>query len=787
MLLFLASAMLAQALGPHEILLLVNSNSARSKEVANAFVRFRNVPPQNVVYLSLPPSVLEPSADIATEDFTRCIWDPANAAMRERGIGDHILAWVYSVDFPIRVKTEPAMSIQGLTFTRNNIVPSEAIQKGASLSQIYAGPDAADKPGAPAHTLDRFAEHLRGEMPLPSMMLGFAGSRGSSVEQVVSSLRNGMLADHTAPAGTVFYVVNDDVRSKCRDWQYAGAQKELEALRVASRVGTEFPDALANVIGVFSGQAWMSPDNIGRARPGCVADHLTSFSAVFDNPDQSKATEWLNVGATASAGTVTEPLAIWTKFPHARFFVHYAYGCTILESFFQAIRCPLQILLLGDPLARPWAPRLAMVLVCVDEGAVSGKAMFHAQSFPGDPQPPPDYQFLLDGRTLGTVSKPDIEIPVENIADGYHEMRVVAYSQGGVRHQSAATCGFTLNRNGRSVSWSGVATNADVDLYHPLRARVGASGKPARVGIACGEIILGMAPAGDEGSAEVVADPRVIGLGPSKLQAFAEYADGTRVRGEPVPVKVGILDKPPTISRFDRGTNQQGQIVFTPVVADAEKDAVESRWFQVFPAIKAASGRVETTSEGIRVVPPAEGFGIALDSKGSLAGVEEIASRVSFIRNWPNYKNQLAGLVFDFKDNRNFSFFGLWGDACAWALGRCENGTITWKTSRGTAILPDRDFLLSVRAIAGGGIECRVNDEVLFEDPAGSLGSGPPGFLAKTAAADFKEPALSPPAYPAGAFRADGQTLIMEPSAPARHGLLLRASDSHLSSWKRVP
>jgi hypothetical protein len=193
------------------------------------------------------------------------------------------------------------------------------------------------------------------------------------------------------------------------------------------------------------------------------------------------------------------------------------------------------------------------------------------------------------------------------------------------------------------------------------------------------------------------------------------------------------------------------------------------------------------TSGSVRVIPPDEGFGIALDSKGSLAGADEIAARVSFVRNWPNYKNQHAGLIFDFKDSRNFAFFGLWGDACAWALGACRDGKMIWKTSRGSAILPGREYLLSVRRMGSLGIECRVNDKALIQDVDGNLGPGPTGWLAGTAAAEFKEPSVSPPAFPAGAYHVDGQSLLLDPAASARHDLLLRASDGHLSSWKRVP
>ena len=783
--LLLCSAMCAPALGPHEILLLVNSNSLDSKEIANAFAHSRNVPPQNIVYLSLPVSVLEPSAQISPEDFTRWIWEPANAAMQARGVGDHILAWVYSADFPIRVTTDPVISIQGITFTRNNIPPAEMIQKGLYPSPLFAGPDADDRPGAPAHSLEGFCMKLQTQMPLPSMTLGFTGSRGSDVASVLRVLRRGSLSDHTAPPGSIFFVVNEDVRSKCRAWQFAGAQQELERLRVAVQITPVFPDPSAKVMGLMTGQAWINADTIKNIQPGCMAEHLTSFSAVFDNPDQSKATEWLNAGASASAGAVTEPMAIWTKFPHARLFVHYAMGCTILESYYQAIRCPLQILLLGEPLASPWSPGLSMVLVQTDDGSVSNKASFHTQLFPADPQSAPDFLYLLDGRSLNAPSKPDIEINTDHLADGYHELRVVAYLQGAVRHQVFATSGFAVTRKGRAVRVEGLSRDAEIDLFHPVKLRVFTSGKPDKMGVMCGERVLATTVAGESGNATAVLDPQSLGLGRNTIQAFAEYADGDRVRGEPVPINVAILDQAPAIERVEVSTNVAGNIILTPTVSDAEKDLIDVNWFQVLPAVKAVSGKVEEASGGIRLIPPAEGFGISICSNVSSERINEITTRVRFVQNQPNYKGQYAGLVFDVKDGRNFSYFGFYGDGCAWALGVCRGGKITWKAARGNAIQPEKEYILSVRKMGSAGIECRVNDELLIGAADQSLGSGLVGIMAAAAPAEFRQSAVNPPSYPADVFRIEGKSLSVSGAAACRN-LFIRASDGHRSSRKDV-
>ena len=70
---------------------------------------------------------------------------------------------------------------------------------------------------------------------------------------------------------------------------------------------------------------------------------------------QTPLSEFLRYGAAGASGTVTEPYAIAEKFPHPMLQVHYARGCTLAEAFYQSVCGPYQLLIVGDPLCRPWA------------------------------------------------------------------------------------------------------------------------------------------------------------------------------------------------------------------------------------------------------------------------------------------------------------------------------------------------------------------------------------------------------------------------------------------------
>ena len=69
-------------------------------------------------------------------------------------------------------------------------------------------------------------------MPLPSMMLGYTGERGNTLKEVTDCLKKGSRSDSTSPTGTVYFAVNDDIRSTCREWQFHGVELALTRNRV---------------------------------------------------------------------------------------------------------------------------------------------------------------------------------------------------------------------------------------------------------------------------------------------------------------------------------------------------------------------------------------------------------------------------------------------------------------------------------------------------------------------------------------------------------------------------
>src|SRR5439155_20914049 len=117
---------------------------------------------------------------------------------------------------------------------------------------------------------------------------------------------------------------------------------------------------------------------------------------VFDNGSQTKLTEFLRYGAAGASGTVAEPLAIWMKFPLPYVHVHYAEGCSLAEAFYQSVFGPYQLLIVGDPLARPFA-KFAQVTLAAAKGPLSGTVTLAADSKPATDRPLADVEWWVDG------------------------------------------------------------------------------------------------------------------------------------------------------------------------------------------------------------------------------------------------------------------------------------------------------------------------------------------------------------------------------------------------------
>jgi len=533
--LLLATAAAAQM--PHQVAVLVNENSQASKKAANVFAALHGVPGCNIIYLDLPESMVAGRFECTPEEFKNLIYEPAAKTLLERDLDNQILAWVYSVDFPIRVVTAKSdrqqMSIMGLTFLRGQVPDLKQMEEGKVISPLFSGPGPGGGQKLPPRALAAWAAGLKAKMPLPSAMLGYIGEKGNSMDTVLRCIQDGVRARQNGAGARVLFVKTpDEKRSDPREWQFADAQAELAARGSKAVVTTNMTPRQTGLAGVMTGSKTVNPADYGTFVPGAMAEHFTSWSAEFQK-EQSKCTEWLKAGATVTAGMVTEPYNNWVKFPHARFYAHYAAGCTALESFYQSIASPVQVLLLGDPLSQIVSLPVQIKPIGLSSPITSDLDSAFVADAKLPIRAPALYSALLDGKQ---IKQPEgnslVELPFDDMADGWHEVRLMVQAGIATLPGGFVDVPVTINKKGRSVEITDVNDNKPGKITMTAVAK--GDDTPDSVYLLWNGRELARAADGEE----LIFDERVVGEGPHRIQVVAVYADGMDVRSQPAAFSI---------------------------------------------------------------------------------------------------------------------------------------------------------------------------------------------------------------------------------------------------------
>lgn len=774
----------AVGLGPHECIIIANRRTMESVELANYYADLRQIPPINIIHLDLPDQALNADASFTPEEFRTLIYEPVQKVLRERNLANHVLVWLYSLDFPARIETTPPMSLTGMTFVRGTPPPPESIEGGNWLSPLFVGPDRADGPKSPAAGLEEFTIKLTTNMPLPSMMLGWSGSRGMSVDQIKEQLRVSASADGAHPSATVYFERNDDVRSGMRQWQFEPVIRELSALGVAGIAVSNVPRDRADLMGIFGGRAVFGAGTFGTLRPGAYAEHLTSFAGMFHESGQTKLTEWLKLGAAGSSGTViepgstTKPVMLWAKFPHARVFSHYASGVTLLESLYLSTRCPLQLLMVGDALCSPWAkpPGITLISMADDETKpIMGPGEFLASSWGGFGQRPPTTIFFLDGRPVNQPgTKAEFSIDTARLYDGYHDLRVVAYAQDAIRHQGFNQKGFITRNRNRGCRLSGYEPRQKVDLHREIVLHINAEGSPREAAIIAQERVI--ARATYTNNVALRFQPSLVGSGPVNFQGVVVYDNNEPVRSEPLLLNIESMNKPPVINAIGTSTNTAGELVFGLSAEDPEQDELATLWYaDIFRGDEKGLVMPEDHDEVNK--RNAHVLTLASRNKSVISTFEmdqphlmsELGVTFRFVDNTQVSVDHAAGVVFNYLDENNYMYWGLHGNLSAWILMRAKDGVEKILLSRGLGFDPGKKYNVSVAAINRKTMGLLVNDELLALADA-SFSAGRVGVRCGKQATTFERLLVSPASSYRSYFseQPDGITIRKEHASESR-------------------
>jgi hypothetical protein len=552
--------------------------------IANHYVRLRQIPAGNV--LTLP---WDPAAETASiETFRQKILTPVLTAIEKRRLAPQIDYVVYSSDFPTAIHLDsdvkqflaaaekesrkspstatgkpqwptpytPVGSINGLTYLWQPVMGRHPGYFQLDSNQYLRRESAEQKEPASLGFSSTYEFGPRGELLrsggrryLLSVMLGVTTGRGNSLEEVLSYLRRSAQADGTHPRGTIYFAENMDVRSEVRHAHYPAAVRALKELGVAAEiVRATVPAQKDDVQGVMMGVVsfnWKASGSM--ILPGAICDHLTSFGGMMGaKASQTPLSEFLRYGAAGASGTVTEPYVIkglefQPKFPVPMIHVHYARGCTLAEAFYQSVSGPYQLLIVGDPLCRPWAkiPQVHVEGVTPETAVTGNLSLKPSAQFPGGAKVD-HFEMFIDGWRRTTCTPGDA-LPFDTalLADGYHELRVVAIEAGPIQSQGRWISSITTANHGRKITAS-ISPAGTIRPGKPLVVTADSPGSTS-ISVLHNCRLLGTI-AGDHGQLQI--DPARLGFGPVELRVVGVGNGGSTSYAWARPIEL-VVEKSP--------------------------------------------------------------------------------------------------------------------------------------------------------------------------------------------------------------------------------------------------
>ncbi|HEY6167718.1 MAG TPA: TIGR03790 family protein, partial [Verrucomicrobiae bacterium] len=539
--------------GPQNVLLVVNGQSQASLEVANEYQRLRNLPEQNVFYLAGSNTAALYSGGDLRRLFTggsyrtNVLW-PALSYIRAHGLTNQIDFIAYSADIPtqVDVRTEPGVSngILGTAFFSLTSMTAfadlvEPLNSSSNLAgnvmQSFRGFTFASNSSS-TFTTNITHGAVWATNPVRryymSTVLGWTHWFGNTTDELKACLQRSRAADATHPTGTVYLDANADVRGLTRSSQFGSTSNELATLGIASFILTNNPSPYSitnkpDILGAVMGAAAPYVPAGSYYLPGSIAESLTSFSGILDNTGigQFRMTQHLGVGVAGTSGTITEPFAVSGKFPAARMHAHYARGVTLGEAFYLSVQQPYHLLIMGDPLCRPHATIPATTLAGLADGEIiSGSRTLLPSASTLASNGIAGFDLFLDGVLWQAVAVGGSNtLDSTTLADGWHELCVVAYENSAIRTQGDLVLSFRTDNAGQQVvpaASNFTATVGGANLSVPVAA---VGGSPSQIEVRKGDRVVATI-AGASGTASIALTN--LGPGQSILRAVATMSSG---------------------------------------------------------------------------------------------------------------------------------------------------------------------------------------------------------------------------------------------------------------------
>jgi uncharacterized protein (TIGR03790 family) len=322
---FSAQFSTSASLQPAQLAIVINDAEPNSVKIGEYYRKRRAIPAANVVHVSIPGAPRE----ISAERFQQ---------LKEEidgQLGPAVQAVLMVWTAPYKVECNAITGAYTLGFD-----PSQCTRTCASgRSSPYFNSGSA----RPWTDLK-----LRLSMLLPT----------GSVEQARALIDRGASAGFRTVPATAYYLATSEKARNSRAVFFPPPGR-IEARKLSTRImHADVLEGAKDVIIYETGMAQVDKLETLHFVPGALADHLTSLGGDLLGEGQMSSLRWLEAGATASYGSVTEPCNYWQKFPNPTVLLkHYVQGNSAIEAYWKSVAWPTQGLFIGEPLAAPYRKR----------------------------------------------------------------------------------------------------------------------------------------------------------------------------------------------------------------------------------------------------------------------------------------------------------------------------------------------------------------------------------------------------------------------------------------------
>lgn len=312
-------------LKPEQLAIVINDAEPNSVKIGEYYRERRGIPAANVVHVNIPGKPHELSAE-RFETLKGEIDSHLTPAIQAV-----LMVWTA----PYKVECNGITSAYSLGFDRDQCATTCA-----------AGRPSPYFNSSSARPFTDFK--IRLSMLLPT----------ESVEGAKALIDRGAAAGFRIVPATAYYLTTSEKARNSRAMFFPPAGNIAARKLTLRPMQADVLEGAKDIVIYETGMAQVAKLETLDFVPGALADHLTSLGGDLLGNGQMSILHWLEAGATASYGTVSEPCNHWQKFPNPGVLLkHYVQGNSAIEAYWKSVAWPSQGVFVGEPLAAPYRKR----------------------------------------------------------------------------------------------------------------------------------------------------------------------------------------------------------------------------------------------------------------------------------------------------------------------------------------------------------------------------------------------------------------------------------------------